>query len=74
MKWENKPEHEYSFRNEKELNIPKKPKKTCIGFTYHGAKLFNMLPKSIKEAKSPKVFKVQIKKWIWENTPSYQIK
>ena len=39
------------------MYVPKKPGKKCTGFSYIGPKLYNMIPKNIKEAKG----------WIWEN-------
>jgi hypothetical protein len=55
----------------KDLNVPKKPKLKCLGFTYNGAKLFNMLPCRVRETKNPDIFKTLSKEWIWENIPSY---
>ena len=43
----------------------------CMGFTYNGAKLFNMLPPQTREIKDPNTFKTVMKNWIWENIPSY---
>ena len=51
--------------------IPKKPKEKCLGFTYYGSKLFNMLPCNIRDTKNPNTFKSMIKDWIWKNIPSY---
>ena len=48
-----------------------KPKLKCLGFTYNGAKLFNMLPCRMRETKNPDIFKTLSKEWIWENIPSY---
>ena len=48
-----------------------KPKLKCMGFTYNGAKLFNMLPPQTREIKHPNAFKTEMKNWIWENIPSY---
>ena len=48
-----------------------KPKLKCLGFTYNGAKLFNMLPCQGRETKNPDIFKTLSKEWIWENIPSY---
>ena len=31
------------------LKVPEKPKLKCLGFTYNGAKLFNMLPIQMKK-------------------------
>ena len=52
-----------------DIRVPKKQK--CIGFTYYGTKLFNQLPKNIKETTNTKNFKNLVKDWIWENIPSY---
>ena len=32
-----------------DVKIPEKPAKKCTGFTYSGAKLFNILPGEIKK-------------------------
>ena len=66
-------ERKYALRSatEKQLNVPKKPKLKCLGFTYNGAKLFNMLPIEMKKVEDPSAFKNMTKKWIWENIPSY---
>ena len=45
--------------------------KNASGFTYNGAKLLNMLPPQTREIKDPNTFKTVMKKWIWENIPSY---
>ena len=55
----------------KKLNVPEKPKLKCLGFTYNGAKLFNMLPIEMKKMEDPNTFKTMTKGWIWENIPSY---
>ena len=55
----------------KKLNVPEKPKLKCLGFTYNGAKLFNMLPLEMKKMEDPNIFKTKTKEWIWENIPSY---
>ena len=72
-KWANKNDCKYILRseNKNDQRIPKKPAKKCIGFFYHGAKMFNLLPCDIKEMKNPKTFKTLIKEWIWRNVPSY---
>ena len=41
----------------KNLNVPEKPKLKCLGFTYNGAKLFNMLPIQMKKTENPHTFK-----------------
>ena len=68
-KW-TKTEQKYDFRTSNDLKVPKKPKVNCIGFTYNGSKLFNSLPKIIKDNLNSVSFKILIKKWIWENIPS----
>ena len=35
----------------KDLKVPEKPKLKFMGFTYNGAKLFNMLPPQMRETK-----------------------
>ena len=52
-------------------NVPEKPKLKCLGFTYNGLKLFNMLPLKMKKMEDPNIFKTKTKEWIWENIPSY---
>ena len=73
MKWEEKQETNYSLRSsvKSNLKIPEKPSTMCTGFTYSGAKLFNMLPCDIKETLNSNIFKTKIKKWIWQKIPSY---
>ena len=72
MKWK-LIERKYALRSttKKQLNVPEKPKLKCLGFTYNGAKLFNMLPIEMKKVEDPSAFKNMTKKWIWENIPSY---
>ena len=67
-------EKKYAHRSitNKNLKVPEKPKLKCMGFTYNGAKLFNMLPPQTREIKDPNTFKTVMKNWIWENIPSYQ--
>ena len=38
------------------LKVPEKPKLKCMGVTYNGAKLFNMLPPQMRETKDPNTF------------------
>ena len=40
-----------------DLYVPEKPRKRCTGFSYIGPKLYNMIPKKIKEAKTADEFK-----------------
>ena len=44
-------EKKYALRSitKKDLKVPEKPKLKCLGFTYNGAKLFNMLPIQMKK-------------------------
>ena len=72
MKWK-LIERKYALRSitKKKLNVPEKPKLKCLGFTYNGAKLFNMLPLEMKEMEDPNIFKTKTKEWIWDNIPSY---
>ena len=50
-----------------EMYVPETPRKRCIGFSYIGPKLYNMIPKNIKEAKTTDDFKIKLKGWIREN-------
>ena len=56
----------YALRSitNKDLKVPEKPKLKCMGFTYNGAKLFNMLPLQMRETKSPDTFNTMSKDWI----------
>ena len=56
LKWTNIGEKKYSLRNitNKDLKVPEKPRLKCMGFTYNGAKLFNMLPPQMRETKDQK--------------------
>ena len=48
-KWTNINKEIYSLRSvqNEDLKVPDKPKLKSRGFTYHAAKLYNMLPKSV---------------------------
>ena len=49
-------ERKYALRSitKKNLNVPEKPAKLkCLGFTYNGAKLFNMLSIQMKKTENP---------------------
>ena len=71
-KWMDKGTAEYPLRNkEKELKVPERPSKKCIGFTYCGAKLYNILPDHIKDITKPEPYKTKIKEWIWNTIPPY---
>ena len=54
-------------REGKALSVPENPRKRCTGFSYIGPKLYNMIPKGIKEAKTADDFKDRLKGWIWKN-------
>ena len=54
-------------RANNDLYVPEKPRKKCTGFSYIGPKLYNMVPKSVKDAKTTDDFKNKLKGWIWEN-------
>ena len=66
-------ERKYALRSitKKDLKVPEKPKLKCLGFTYNGAKLFNMLPVQMRKLEDPNTFKAMTKDWIWENIPSH---
>ena len=73
MKWSNINKNNYSLRSisNNDLKIPDKPRTKCLGFSYCGAKLFNILPREIRETPNLNTFKTLTKKWIWEKIPSY---
>ena len=50
-----------------DLFVPENPRLKCIGFSYIGPKLFNMVPKNVKDAKTSDDFKTKLKKWIWDD-------
>ena len=59
-------ERKQSERNtaKDKLYVPKKLRIKCTGFSYLGPKLYNVIPKDIKEAKTTDDFKTQLKGWI----------
>jgi hypothetical protein len=71
IKWERKNEIVYFLRSKttNDTQILEKPKKKYTGFSYSGAKLFNKLPRIIKEISNPKTFKAQTRVWVLENIP-----
>ena len=73
MKWSDNQGKKYSLRNitENDLKEPEKPIPKCTGFTYYGAKLYNMLPRNLRETENPATFKIKTKEWIWKNIPSH---
>ena len=48
-------EKKYALRSitKKDLKVPEKPNFKCLGFTYNGAKLFNMLSIQMKKIENP---------------------
>ena len=66
MKWDTKLETKYSLRStdEKLLKVPDKPTSKCTGFSYSGAKLYNLLPRNIRDTSNSTTFKVLIKELI----------
>ena len=72
-KWDQTKENKYLLRSEtrNDLKIPEKPIKKSTGFSYSGAKIFNKLPSNIRETLNQCTYKALIKRWIWENIPSY---
>ena len=59
--------HSERFAANTDLFVPETPRKNSPGFSYIGSKLCNMVPKSIKDAKTTDDFKNKLKGWIWEN-------
>ena len=73
LKWIDDSEKKYILRSitNSDLKVPEKPNVKSAGFTYWGAKLYNLLPKNIRETQNASVFKSLTKKWIWTNIPAY---
>ena len=73
LKWMPEEERAYPLRRnrmkEVKVNVPEHVK--CQGFTLYGAKLWNWLPFEIREMEDSEKFKVAVKKFIWDNIPSY---
>ena len=71
-KWSNSSKQNYSLRSiaKNTIKVPEKPKAKCLGFSYFGPKLYNLLPKNIRETENPTSFKKMTKDWIWINIPS----
>ena len=49
------------------MYVPEKPRKQWTGFSYIGLKLYNMIPKNIKESKTTDDFENKLKGWIWQS-------
>ena len=63
----------YRLRSQErgDLLLPTRPKRNCAGFTYTGAKVWNILPVSLRtDDISPATFKRELKNWIWDHIPS----
>ena len=75
-KWLPQEERHYPMRSQRSKNVKNVKVQvpdhvSCQGFGWYGAKMWNQLPNEIKELKDPDSFKVAIKRYIWENIPSY---
>ena len=72
-KWEHKNNGNFNLRrmDNTQLRVPERARVKCTGFSYHGAKIFNMLPSETRNCETPENFKTLIKKWIWDTIPSY---
>ena len=73
LKWTDDSEKNYTLRSSTNgnLKVPEKPKSKCTGFTYLGSKLFNLLPKNIRDFQNPSTFKTLTRKWIWIKIPPH---
>ena len=72
-KWTDNRENKYTLRSvtRNELKVPEKPMPKCLGFTYNGSKLFDLLPRNLRETQNLNTFQTLTKEWIWKNVPSY---
>ena len=70
VKYKHKDHHSQRKTVKNDLKVPVKAKKKCTGFSYCGAKIYNLLPTNIKETENPENFKTMVKAWIWNNIPS----
>jgi hypothetical protein len=70
LKYTHQKHHSQRSTANNALKVPEKAKKKCTGFSYNGAKIYNMLPSNIKETENPTNFKTMVKAWIWNNIPS----
>ena len=59
----------YSNRRNQNVKVPKVDHVRCQSFSWHGAKIWNQLPESLKEIKNADTFKVRVKNYIWETFP-----
>ena len=72
-KWMPTENRSYPIRRERmgEVNIIVPAHTKCQGFTLYGAKMWNQLPVEIRDLKNPDKFKDAVKRYIWDNIPSY---
>ena len=70
-KWVNNHERQYSNRKANDVRVPIVDHVRCQGFSWHGARIWNQLPESLKTIKNADAFKSQVKNYIWETFPSY---
>ena len=61
----------YALRSQSrgDLVIAQKPSRGCAGFTYFGPKLYNRLPKEMRDTRESGPFKRKMKKWVKDNIP-----
>ena len=59
--------HTLRSNNRGDLAVPKKPKKTCMRFSYYSPKLWNLVPLNIRNLEKPSAFKDELKRWVVEN-------
>ena len=52
-----------------DLPIPTKPSEGCLSFSYKGPKLWNLVPKHIREETEQTTFKAELKAWIMKEMP-----
>ena len=52
-----------------DLPIPTKPSEGCLSFSYKGPKLWNLVPKHIREETEQTTFKAELKAWIVRKMP-----
>ena len=62
-KWTNTNENKYSLGGcaRKDLKVPERPGIKSFGFTYNGSRLYNKLPKDLRETPNPHTFKTLTK-------------
>ena len=67
-----KKEGSYNLRSDerRDLVVPPKPKKSCTGFSYTGARVWDRIPSNIRNNPKSDTFKSFLKEWILTNIPS----